>query len=105
MVMAKEDGARPGFDERSEDVAGVDLDAGEAAPREHRVEDHAVPDIEGDGPELLGWQTRQPRSHVGEDLGGAGQSLAADGAFADREARQLESGAEGCDPAARDTCP
>jgi len=103
--MAEEDGARPGFDERSEDVAGVDLDAGEAAPREHRVEDHAVPDIEGDGPELLGWQPRQPRSHVGEDLGGAGQSLAADGAFADREARQLESGAEGCDPAARDTCP
>jgi hypothetical protein len=56
--MTEEDGARPGFDERSEDVAGVDLDAGEAAPRQHRVEDHPVPDIERDGPKLLGWQTR-----------------------------------------------
>ena len=103
--MAEEDGARPGFDERSEDVAGMDFDAGEAAPRQHRVEDHSVPDIERDGPKLLGWQTRQPRSHVGEDLSGAGQSLAADGTFADREARQLETGAEGFDLAARNTCP
>ncbi len=73
--------AAPAADQGTKDVAGVDLDAREAAAGKELVEDHAVADVKCDGPELLDGQVGESGAHVGPDLCGSGETLAANRAL------------------------
>ena len=93
MIVTEENRCGPGPDDRTEDVAGVDLDAGETPAGEHLVEEDAVSDVDRDGPEFFDGETLKSRPHVGPDVGGAGESLPSDRALPEREPRELDSAA------------
>jgi len=51
-------------------------------------------DVQGDGPELLDWQTGETRPHVGPDVRGGREPLAFLGPRSDPLSRELEGGAD-----------
>jgi hypothetical protein len=94
VVVAKDDRRRCGSDEWSEHVARMNLDAGEAAPGKHGVEENAVSNVEGDGPKLFDGTALEAGSHVHPDLAGAGEPMAANRALAGGELAKFESAAK-----------
>ena len=92
-VVTEDGGRRPGFDEAPKDVARMNLDAGKAAQPATLVEEHAMPHIERDGPELLSRQACEACAHVKPNVRGTGQTPADPRSLANRRPRQLERGA------------
>ena len=86
--MAEDDGRRPGPDQRPEDVARVNLDACEAPAGKDLVEQDPVPDVDGDGPELLGGAVGEAGAHVSPDLRGSAKASAENRPVADCGSRQ-----------------
>ncbi len=77
VVVAEDDGGGRAPDERAEDVARVDLDAGERAAREAELALHAVAHVERDAPRTPRRAGARGGAEIRPDLGRAGQPLAA----------------------------
>jgi hypothetical protein len=76
----------------------MDLDAGQAAPSQHPIEDHAVADVDRDDPELLDRASRKAGAHVRPDLEGTREALAELRTAADARPRELEGGPDHAHP-------
>ncbi|HTA88181.1 MAG TPA: hypothetical protein VK745_01345, partial [Polyangiaceae bacterium] len=72
VVVAKDDRGGRLPDERPEDVARMNLDAGERAARQAVLALHPVAHVEAERPELLDRQGGQPAAQIRPDLGRAG---------------------------------
>jgi hypothetical protein len=98
VVVAENDRGNALLDEHSKYISGVNLDAGQAATRQTRLEANAVPNVETERPELLDRFVAKARSQMRPDVGRLSESLSESWSMAGRPSAQLKRGAECASP-------
>ena len=94
MVVDEDHRSHASADQASEDVARVNLNAGEASPSGHLVEDDAMSHVETEYPELLDRQAGQARLHVLVDVARHGHAASDPGTCPHAGASELEGGSD-----------